>query len=82
MPMSLMKCSTKKPGSKLRSMMRGPRLFSDQLAAPPAPTDCNTVFRSSPAFQPYSSASHTPIMFAAMRIWFTIFVCWPAPAPP
>ena len=35
--MSLMKCSTKKPGSKLLAMIRGPKFVSDQLpAAPPA----------------------------------------------
>ena len=46
--MSLMKCSTKNPGSKSRSMMRGPRLFSDQLPAAPPPTDCSTVFEVEP----------------------------------
>ena len=33
--MSLMKCSTKKPGSKLLAMIRGARLESDQLPAAP-----------------------------------------------
>ena len=38
-PMSLMKCSTKKPGSKLPAMIRGPRFESDQLPAAPVATD-------------------------------------------
>ena len=34
-----MKCSTKKPGSKLLAMIRGPRFDSDQLPAAPLATD-------------------------------------------
>ncbi len=37
--MSLMKCSTKKPGAKLLAMIRGPRFDSDQLPAAPPATD-------------------------------------------
>ena len=49
MPMSFKKCSTKKPGSKLPAMIRGPRFESDQLPAAPEATDSSTVFRSRPA---------------------------------
>jgi len=30
----------------------------------------------------YSMPSTTPTMLEAIRIWLTIFVCWPVPAPP
>jgi hypothetical protein len=58
--MSLMKCSTKKPRSKLPAMIRVPRFESDQLPAAPEATDCITVSGSANSEIEYVEPDRVP----------------------
>ena len=82
MPISLIKCSTKKPGAKSLRSIRGARLSRIQHFAAPPWMELSIVGRSRPALKPYKRLSHTPIIVPAMTIWLHILVCWPEPAGP
>ena len=51
------------------------QVSSDQLAAAPLPTAASTFSASSPARWAYRSASQTPIIPVAIKIWLTILAC-------
>ena len=72
----------RKPGSKLRLIMRSPCTSRILLDAKPPISAWRTRAGSAPARAANSSASATAWMFRATMIWLATLAVWPSPLPP
>ena len=74
--------SMRKPGSKVRLIMRSPCTSRMREAANPPISACRTLAGSAPAFEANSRASPTASIVNATMIWLATLVVWPAPMSP
>src|SRR3984957_11521171 len=74
--------SMRKPGSKLRLIIRSPCTSSTRDDAKPPISAWRTLPGSAPIFDANSNASPTASMVSAPMIWFATLQVWPSPLPP
>jgi hypothetical protein len=74
--------SMRKPGLKVRLIMRSPCTSRMRLLAKPPISAWRTLAGSAPALLANSSASATASMLSATMIWLATLVVWPSPLPP
>ena len=72
----------RKPGLKVRLIMRSPCTSRMRLAAKPPISAWRTLAGSAPALLAKTSASLTAAMFSATMIWLATLVVCPSPLPP
>ena len=72
----------RKPGLKLRLIMRSPCTSKMRLAAKPPISAWRTLAGSAPALAANSRASPTASMLSATMIWLATLQVWPSPTPP
>src|SRR5437762_379159 len=72
----------RKPGSKVRLIMRSPCTSRMREAAKPPISACRTLAGSAPALEANSKASPTASIVSATMIWLATLVVWPAPTSP
>ena len=74
--------SMRKPGSKVRLIMRSPCTSRMRDEAKPPMSALRTMAGSAPALEANSSASPTASMVSATMIWLATLAVWPSPFPP